>query len=148
MREAMTRSRNGWVGHLSVTRNIYIPNTSRGTRTSLITHSQGTSTYQISPSQKNSTPFYHLRQRHNSTSNFHPEILSSGYFHYQHPQHDRVNRQSYCNQAVWQLVKTVQIPHTHRHREQIPGRNSTRIKDNPGVIICSISAKKPVWRNT
>ena len=30
---------------------------------------------------KKSTPFYHIRQRHHYISNFHPEILSPGYFH-------------------------------------------------------------------
>ena len=39
------------------------------------------------------------------------------------------------------------IPHTHRHQEQIPRKNSIRIQDNPSAIICSISTKKPVWSN-
>ena len=143
----MTRSRNGWVGHLSVTRNPYIINTSREPRTSLRTHSQGNPIYQISPSQKNSTPFYHLRKRNHPTSNCHPERLPPGCYHYQHPRYNRVNRKIYCDQAVCQLGKMMHINRTHRNHEQITGRNPTRRTDNPGVIFCSISAKKSVWRN-
>ena len=36
----------------------------------------------------------------------------------------------------------MQITHTQRHQEKITGRNPTRRKDNPGVIIFSISANK------
>ena len=41
----------------------------------------------------------------------------------------------------------VHIPHTYRYQEQIHGNNPSRKKYNTGVVICSISAKKPVWRN-
>ena len=36
------------------------------------------------------------------------------------------------------------IPYTHRHQEQIPGRNTTRRQKNPGFIIHGISVKKKI----
>ena len=97
--------------------------------------------------KKKSTLLYHHRQRYHSASKCCPERLSPGYCHKWHPRHNRGNCQSQLNQAVCQLVKIVHIPHTHKHQEQIPGLNPTRIQYNPDVVICSISAKKPVWRN-
>ena len=144
----MTRSHDVWVGQLSVTRHPYILNKLREPRTLLQTHSQGTSIFQISPSEKKLTLFYHLRQRHHSTSNFGPERLSHGYCQYQHPWNDRGNSQRYYDQAVWQLGKMLHITHTHMHHEKIPGLNPTRRKYNPGVILRIINANKPVWRNT
>ena len=41
----------------------------------------------------------------------------------------------------------VHITQTHRHQEQITGRNTTKLKNNPGVVIHSISENKTVWHN-
>ena len=41
----------------------------------------------------------------------------------------------------------MQIPYTLRRKEQINERNSTRIPNNPGVLILCIQAKWSVWHN-
>ena len=42
------------------------------------------------------------------------------------------------------LGTMMHIPHTHRHHGKIHGRNPKKRKDNSGVVVCSISEKKPV----
>ena len=80
----MTYSRNGWVGHLLVTRYSYNLNTSREPRKSYRTRCQGTSTFQIITSQNFPTPLSHHIQRNHSTSNCRPARLSSEYCHQRH----------------------------------------------------------------
>ena len=41
----------------------------------------------------------------------------------------------------------VHINYTHRRKVQMPGLNTTRIQDNPRVVICRIGAKKSVQHN-
>ena len=62
-------------------------------------------------------------------------MLSPGYCHYLHTQHNRGNHQSHCDQELCKLRKVVLIPHIYRHQEKINGRNPTSRLDNPGAVI-------------
>ena len=144
----MKQSRDGWTRHLSVIRHPFIPNTSRESITSLRTHTQGTSIYQIRSSQKKNNSIlppqtlalFHIKlsprdiiswilslaessaRSGESPKQMRPSSMETGKYgvHYSHTQVSQTN--------FW--------------------ANPTTIKDNPGVIICIICSKKPVWRNT
>ena len=71
-----------WLGWTLVSNNSYLYSQHiKGTKNTIADSLSRDFNISYQSLTKKSNPFYHLRQRHHSTSNCHPEILSPGYFH-------------------------------------------------------------------